>query len=632
MSATTTESSPQAALVIGIDLGTTNSALTYWQGTADGGESAQIQTLAIPQMTAPGQIGHLNTLPSFLYIPHQGELTAQECALPWDPTNQGEPNAIIGAWALERGTLIPDRQVSSAKSWLCSQAIDRYADVLPWKSQITEGKCSPVHASERYLAHLMAAFEHQRHSPGQHSSRETPQVVLTVPASFDEVARSLTYEAAQRAGLTQVTLLEEPLAAFYAWLDCNELTWREAVQPGDLVLVCDVGGGTCDFSLIAVSAVEGQLHLERISVGDHLLLGGDNMDLALAYTLKSDLEKSGKNLDHWQFLSLVGSARSAKERLLSDDSLDAVPIAVAARGASLFANTLSTKLTRDHVRTVLVDGFLPQTALSDMPQTRRSAGIQEVGLTYVSDPAISRHLARFLQRSWQNAQTNSKLSALAQGHTAPGTSALIPTAVLFNGGVFKSSVMRRRLLDVLGVWSEGRGVNELQGHDFELAVARGAAYYGKLRTSGRGVRVQSGTARSYYVGLEESAPAIPGYQPPVKGLCLVPQGTDEGTEIALASQRFGLVVGEPVDFRFFSSSVRAGDQPGALIDDAPGELDESTRLSITLPAEGHKEGDIVAVRLDAQVTETGMLQLYMHDLTSERRWNLEFNVRPYDHA
>ena len=632
MSMSTTEQNTQPALVIGIDLGTTNSALTYWQDQGDPSQTSPVRTLAIPQLTAPGQIGRLNTLPSFLYVPHQGELTALDGALPWDATGQGEPHSVIGVWARDRGTLVPDRQVSSAKSWLCSQAIDRHAAVLPWKSTITAGKCSPVQASERYLAHLMAAFEQERGSPEHALSTAEPTVVLTVPASFDEVARSLTFEAAQRAGLTQVTLLEEPLAAFYSWIDSNERDWRQAVKPGDLVLVCDLGGGTCDFSLIAVSEAGGQLQLERISVGDHLLLGGDNMDLALAYTLKSELLQSGKSLDHWQFLSLVGSVRSAKERLLSDATLDAVPIAVATRGASLFANTISTKLTRDHVLNVLVDGFLPRTKLSDMPQQRRSVGIQEVGLTYESDPAITRHLARFLRRSWLNIQANAKLCGLAQGWIRSGAEVLVPTAVLFNGGVFKAPLMRQRLLELLDEWSEGAGIKELTGHDFELAVARGAAYYGKLRATGRGVRVQSGTARSYYVGLEESAPAVPGYVPPVKGLCLVPQGTDEGTEIALASQQFGLVVGEPVDFRFFSSAVRAGDQPGTLIDDAPSELDESTRLSITLPADGRNEGDIVPVRLDAQVTETGMLQLYMRDLASERRWNLEFNVRPYDHA
>lgn len=626
------------AQVVGIDLGTTNSALTYW---CEG--DAQINVLEIDQIASPGRVIRNQLLPSFLYIPTDGELTPAEMSLPWQSglvstdaaanTDKIDQPKVAGIWARERGSLLPERLISSAKSWLGNRFVDRNGPILPWRSDLAQGKCSPVDASAEYLRHLVGAFTwHQAaaHPGVQPSADVQTQYVLTVPASFDEVARNLTYEAARRAGITQLTLLEEPLAAFYAWIAACGDNWRQQVKPGDVVLVCDVGGGTTDFSLIAVTEVDGQLQLERVSVGDHLLLGGDNMDLALAYAVRHDFEGQGHTLDHWQFLSLVGEARRAKEKLLTDPSLTELPISVASRSASLFASTLSTTITRAKVEEILVEGFLPLTSADEMPALRRSIGIQEFGLNYETDAAISRHLARFLQRSRQNVESNPLLGSLVAERLQVDQKLLLPTAVLFNGGVFHATMLRQRVLNLLQRWQGGQAVKELVGADLDLAVAMGASYYGRMRATGRGIRVRSGTARSYYIGVESSMPAVPGIPRRVNGLCLVPQGTDEGSEIELLKQQFGLVVGEPVEFRFFSSTVRAGDVAGDVIEDAAGKLEESARLGLTLSAEGHTEGDVIPVCLDAVVTPVGTLQLAMKEGVGGKKWHLEFDVRAHE--
>jgi molecular chaperone DnaK (HSP70) len=614
-------------LVVGVDLGTSNSALAFRRPGA-----TTTEALAVAQLEGPGRIGSHKTLPSALYIPHAGELTPADARLPWQDEASASADGVIGVFARERGAQVPERLVASAKSWLCNAQIDRSAPLLPWRSPIETGKRSPIEASRLYLEHLRHALDHELGS----ARAAEAEAVLTVPASFDEVARNLTYEAATAAGFERVTLLEEPLAAFYSWIAGSGGDWRAHVAPGDVVLVCDVGGGTTDFSLIAVSEEQGRLRLERIAVGDHLLLGGDNMDLALAYTLKAQLEAEGRAIDHWQFLSLVASARVAKERILAGDEpglepVDSVPVTIASRGSSLFAQTIAVELTRATVERVLLDGFFPATRIDQLPTSRRGSGIQELGLHYETDAAVVKHLARFLRRARQNAVSNDGLRKLVEERLAASeaSGALMPSKVLFNGGVFKAPALRRRVLEVLRSWS-GAELEELAGAHLDLAVAAGAAYYGAVRASGKGIRVLSGLSRSYYVGLESPMPAVPGIEPPVKGLCLVPQGTEEGTELELPGQQFGLVVGEPVEFRFFSSAVRAGDGVGAVVDDATHELDETSRLTVTLPAADGQEGEVVPVKIDAVVTEVGTLQLFMRQLDSERKWNLEFNVRPHE--
>ena len=397
------------------------------------------------------------------------------------------------------------------------------------------------------------------------------------------------------------------------------------MTPGDIILVCDVGGGTADFSLISVTDVAGAVELERISVGEHILLGGDNMDLALAYTLRAKLEADGKSLDDWQFLALVHAAARAKIVLFEDASLAEAPIAIPSRGSSLFAKTMSTALDRAALSDVVLDGFFAKTALDDLPREVRRTGLQEFGLPYASDPVISKHLARFLTRSLQNAQASEKPGAPAGSLAGP---ALMPTAVLFNGGVFKAAPIRARVLDLLASWNGGEAVRALEGAEPDLAVAKGAAIYGRQRATGKGMRIKAGAARSYYVGLETSMPAIPGFRPPVKALCVVPQGMQEGTEQLIEGRTFGLVTGEAAEFRFFSSGVRSGDTPGQILPDAERELEETSLLEVELPAlPDVPAGQVVPVQIEAVVTALGTLELWMKHVNSDRRWKIEFQVR-----
>lgn len=602
---------------LGIDLGTSNCAMAVADNDSD-----STDVLPVTQIVAANQVGEMRTLPSALYLPHPEEFPAGSFRLPWDAAGPG----IVGQFARDHGALVPDRLVASAKSWLSNPHIDPKQRTLPWRSDIAEEKLSPFECSSRYLQHLKVSFLHSMHRQGREWDLGDGQVVLTVPASFDEVARSLTADAAEAAGLGKVVLLEEPQAAFYAWTAQAGRQWRNAVAPGDIILVCDIGGGTADFSLIAVTDVAGDMQLERISVGEHILLGGDNMDLALAYTLRAELEAEGKSLDSWQFLALVHAASQAKIALFEDAVLAEAPIAVPSRGSSLFAKMVSTALDRATLSQVVLDGFLAQTAIDELPQEARRAGLQEFGLPYASDPVVSKHLARFLTRSLQNVKASDKLSALVGDRT--GTQALIPTAVLFNGGVFKAALIRARVLELLASWNGGQGVCELEGFQPDLAVAQGAAVYGWHRATGKGMRIKAGAARSYYVGLESSMPAVPGFRPPVKALCVVPQGMDEGTALLIEGREFGLMTGQAADFRFFSSAVRSGDTPGQIVPDAERQLEETSLLEVELPPlPDMPAGQAVPVRIESVVTELGTLELWMKHVNSDRRWKIEFQVR-----
>ena len=603
---------------LGIDLGTSNSAMAV--ADLDTERTAIVE---ITQSLGPNQVGERPTLPSALYLPHPEEFPKGAFPLPW---NSAEQRAIIGQFARDHGALVPDRLVTSAKSWLSNPHIDPKQRTLPWKSDAAEEKLSPFDCSFRYLRHLREAFLCAERAQGRNWDLADGQVVLTVPASFDEIARSLTAEAAEAAGLGNVTLLEEPQAAFYAWAGQAGREWRNLVTPGDVILVCDVGGGTADFSLIAVTDVAGTLELERISVGEHILLGGDNMDLALAYALQARLEAAGKSLDAWQFLALVHAASNAKITLFENDALAEAPIAVPSRGSSLFARTVSTTLDRQMLEQIVLDGFFARTGIDDTPREGRRVGLREFGLPYASDPVVSKHLARFLGRSLQNVQASEKLASLV-GPRA-GTEALIPTAVLFNGGVFKAAPIRTRVLDLLASWNGGQPVRELQGFELDLAVAHGASIYGRQRATGKGMRIRAGTSRSYYIGLESSAPAVPGFRPPVKALCVVPQAMQEGTELLIEGRELGLVTGQPAEFRFFSSAVRSGDTPGQVLPDAERELEETSLLEVELPALADAPaGQVVPVRINAVVTELGTLELWMKHSNSDRRWKIEFQVR-----
>lgn len=605
---------------LGIDLGTTNSAMALTDLASD-----RTEVLDITQIIRQNQIGERPTLASAVYIPHRIEFPGNSLVLPWEDKNQSA--TIIGHFAREHGALVPDRLITSAKSWLSNPHIDPKRPSLPWGSDIEEEKLSAFECSQRYLAHLRNAFSYAGRVSGRNWDVSEAEVVLTVPASFDAVARTLTADAAEAAGFGKVTLLEEPQAAFYAWIEQAGIEWRSLISPGDIVLVCDVGGGTADFSLIAVTDNDGALELERINVGEHLLLGGDNMDLALAYALRAELESEGRSIDHWQFLALVHAASNAKISLFEDHSLAEVPIAVPSRGSSLLARTVSTTLDRTTLEQVVLDGFFAKTTIDDLPQEARRAGLQEFGLPFAADPVISKHLARFLSRSGASVNSSQSLATTVKEQVAT-SEYLMPTAVLFNGGVFKSAPLRSRVLELVTSWNRGQAVRELQGTELDLAVAKGASFYGRTRLTQKGIRIKAGAARSYYIGLESSMPAVPGFKPPVKALCVVPQGMQEGSELLIEGREFGLLTGHPAEFRFYSSDVRSADRPGQILPDADRELEETSLLEINLPPlPDFPTGQTIPVQINSVVTELGTLELWMKHVNSDRRWKVEFQVR-----
>lgn len=603
---------------IGIDLGTTHCALSYIDLAESDENVPQQQVLPITQLTSPGAIGSPNLLPSFLYLPHPGELTPGELTLPWTATR----DYAVGEMARSRGAGTPIRLVSSAKSWLCHPGVDRRAAILPNDAPPEVERISPLEASVRYLAHLRESWDHA-HPDAPFASQD---VTITIPASFDPAARELTAEAAQAAGYARMTLLEEPQAALYSWIQKSGGGWRKDVKVGDIILVVDVGGGTTDLSLIAVVERDGNLELHRVAVGEHILLGGDNMDLALAHVVARKLAAQNTQADPWQLRALTYACRAAKETLLGDRTLDAVPLVVPSRGSKLIGGSIRTELTRAELTQILLEGFFPQVDAAARPAVRTRTGLTQLGLPYAQDAGITRHLAAFLGK-----QTG-VLAELDGRSATPAANAsfLHPTAVLFNGGVFKSELLTERILTILNDWLTADGAPParlLGGADLDLAVARGAAYYGYVKR-GRGVRIRGGTARAYYIAIESAMPAIPGMEPPISALCVAPFGMEEGSEAAVAEQEFGLVVGEPVTFRFFGSSVRRQDQVGTMLDYwSADELQELEAIQATLPADGRAPGEVVPVRLHARVTEAGTLELEAMPRGSSERWKVEYDVR-----
>ena len=603
--------------VVGIDLGTTNCALAYVD-TGSGGD-LRSQTLAIPQVVQPGSVEARPLLPSFLYLPGANEQPAGSLKLPWDAGR----DFCVGEFARNFGSQVPTRLVSSAKSWLGHAGVDRKAPILPWKAPDTTRHVSPLEASTRYLKHLAEAWNDTVAKDVAGHRLEQQEIILTVPASFDAVARELTVEAARAAGFEHLTLLEEPQAAFYAWLDACGEHWRDQVRVGDLILVADVGGGTTDFTLIEVGEEKGNLALTRLAVGDHLLLGGDNMDLALAHAAGQSFAAKGIKLDAGQMLALSHSTRQAKESLLIDASKSAAPVMVLGRGRSVIGGTIKGELARADVEKSLLEGFFPECPRDAEPSRQRTAGLQELGLPYVADPAITRHLAYFLTRQAEQLANRETKPKRKKSQTTG-----LPTAILFNGGVFKADPLRERLAGVLNKWAKeakGEAVRTLTGNDLDLAVARGAAYYGMVRR-GKGVRIRGGTARAYYIGVETAMPAIPGMKPPIKALCVAPFGMEEGTEADIPSLEFGLVVGEQVEFRFLGSTLRRQDTPGTLIEEWDQEIEEMAPVATTLAGQGNP-GRVVPVHLHTKVTEVGQLELWCFGRDGKERWKLEFNVR-----
>lgn len=593
-----------AQYVIGIDLGTTNSVLAF---APLEGDRPDVSVLMVPQVVDASTIDSRMTLPSFAFLAADAQSKGGALDLPWAKKRK----FCVGEFARRSAAEAPDRTVTAAKSWLCNSQVDRTAPILPWNAPDSVDKISPVVASQHYLEHLIATWK----AAFPDAPIAEQQVVLTVPASFDAAARELTHQAALAAGLPDdLVLLEEPQAAVYAWLATQGDAWRKSLKVGDILLVCDVGGGTSDFTLIGVEDDSGDLTLKRMAVGNHLLVGGDNMDLALAHAVAGRFADEGVKLDPWQSVALWHSCRTAKETLLAPDGPDTHTISILGRGSKLIGGTVSTEIDAKMVSKLLVDGFLPKCDANDQPKKKKASGFQEIGLPFESDPAITHHLAAFL-----SGQSTDK-------------DPIYPTRVLFNGGVFQAAALQDRLFKVIGDWSGDAKKTKLldANHDLDHAVASGAAYYAWTKKLG-GVRIRGGVARSYYVGIETAGLAIPGAPRPLRALCVVPFGMEEGTEVDVPSGEIGLVHGEPAEFRFFSSTTRKSDEPGSVIDGwDEDELIETSSMETTLPADKSVEEPYVPVQFQSKINELGMFELWCVSTQTDGRWKLEFNVRDED--
>ncbi|MDP9112804.1 MAG: hsp70 family protein [Acidobacteriota bacterium] len=555
---------------IGIDLGTTNSALAYIDST-DQADYPTIHVLDVPQYVAQGRVELRRTLPSFLFLGDQ---------------------EYIGVYALEQGAIVPTKSVNSAKSWLSNPAVDRTAKILPWDAQEGGRVLSPVEVSTRILKHLADAWQKQ-----QGSAIAEHNVTLTVPASFDEEARELTVMAAREAGIDKLTLLEEPAAAFYSWI-ANDLTRsQKSLFDGQTVLVCDVGGGTSDFTLIRVAREGDRIDFTRTAVGQHLLLGGDNLDLTLAWLVEAKL---GKTLSIRQRSGLRRQCAAAKERLLADPTLPSAEITVLGGGSSLVGGTLKTEITREEVLELALDGFLPMCELADRPKEEERSPFRELGLPYVSDPAVTRHLAAFLASAGD----------------------AVPDAILFNGGFFIPDILRQRVADVLEHWY-GRRPLILDNRDLDLAVAVGAAYYSYVRSTGQGLLVRGGLPRAYFIGLGGDGEQL-------RTLCLVPRGSEEGSTVEIDPGNLQLVANKPVSFRLYSSRARTEDHPGDVVEFPRESVEGEPHLHAPLNAvlRFGKAGErLVPVKLGAKLTEVGTLEIWADSKESEHRWRLQFELR-----
>jgi molecular chaperone DnaK (HSP70) len=587
--------------IVGLDLGTTNSILAYVSiSELEQVEQPEIQMLEIPQLVGPGTVAAQSMLPSFIYMPGEKDVANDALVLPWTESAR----FFVGEYARRRGAEIPHRLIHSAKSWLCHAAVDRNEAILPWGASPEIEKLSPVAASAAILDHIRCAWNQRMAQEDEKLALEFQDIYLTVPASFDAVARELTAKAAEIAQLPNITLLEEPQAAFYAWIAASKGGWREAISAGDLVLVCDIGGGTSDFSLIQVTESDGALALERIAVGSHLLVGGDNMDLALAYAVAERLKAKGVRLDSWQMRALWNRCRDAKETLLENSEHESVPVSILGRSSSVIGGTCRIDLERSIVEQVILDGFFPLCPPTARPEIIPRTGLRETGLAYESDPAVTRHLAHFVSR---------------QSEAAPK----FPTAVLFNGGVMKAPAIRNRVVEVLSAWQQGSAPHVLESASLDLAVARGAAYYGLARR-GRGVRIRSGLNQAYYIGIAAALPAVPGMPPPIKALCVAPFGMEEGSETEPTERIFNLVVGEKAKFEFLGSPARTEDTMGVVIEDWEQDIEPITTVETTLEGD---PGAVIPVSIQVRLTEVGTLELWCVSRKDGKRWKLEFNVR-----
>ena len=613
--ATDATSDQPSRFVVGIDLGTTNSAVTFVDTTE---ESLRVQTFRVPQLVAPGQIEPRETLPSFHYQAASGEFAAGALRMPWIAE---DPACAVGFFARDQGTMAPGRSIVSAKSWLCHTGVDRTAELLPWQGAVDVERLSPVDASGRYLEHIRRAWDHA--NAGEPLSAQ--DIVLTLPASFDEVARELTVKAAAAAGLPRVVLIEEPQAAFYAWIEKHSENWDALVEPGQKILVCDCGGGTSDFTLIRVRRQGRQVQFHRVAVGDHLILGGDNLDLGLAHHLEKRVTDGGR-LDPRTWSVLVRQCRQVKETLLADDAPQRTTVNLPGGGSKLIGGGSQLEVGRDEVRDLLLEGFFPRVPLDSRP-SKLASGFQEFGLPYAPDAAITKYLAAFLTAHRDVALED------VQNHDDHDTAR--PDIVLFNGGLFASRQIRRRLLEVIGDWFGGSNKDKplagsaepwqpivLANERLDLAVARGAAYYGMVRR-GRGVRIAAALARTYYIGVEsdESEDDMP------TAVCLLPAGAEPGREIDLTQRRFDLRISSPVEFPLYVSSTRLTDKPGDLLAVDREQMTPLPPMRTVLRKRKKSQTDVVSVDLHARLSEIGTLELWCSQIDGPRSWRLQFDVR-----
>ncbi|MBW2017143.1 MAG: hsp70 family protein [Deltaproteobacteria bacterium] len=604
-------SMPESRYIIGIDLGTTNSALSYVDLSLVDQSKPAIEIFKIPQISAPGEVSRLNLLPSFLYLPGEHDLPREGITLPWKWDQRG----FVGVFAREQGARVPMRMVSSAKSWLCHGRVDRNAPILPWGAEENLPRVSPVEATAAYLRHLREAWNHAGGRP-EEEFLENQTVVITVPASFDEVARDLTIQASDMAGLRNVTLLEEPLAAFYTWLHSHEEDWDSHIRPGELVLVCDVGGGTTDFTLIALKDSDDHPAFERIAVGDHLILGGDNMDLALARHVEARLHGDRQRtlkLSVWK--ELCHQCRKAKEEILGE-GVPSRRITLVGQGRRLIADTVYAELDRREVEEIVLERFFPLVEPGEDLEEEAGEGISDLGLPYAQDPAITRQMVRFLERHGEDIEK--KL-----GRNSP-----LPDLILFNGGTLKPAGIRERIQKALCI-RFGKGDDNrpgvLENPDLDLAVALGASYYGLVRR-GLGVKVSSGSPRAYFLGVGRAEDPEAGSSASKMALCLVERGMEEGRIIRLPERSFLVRANQPVTFDLYSSSYRTGDRAGDLI-----PVDESlTRLPplrtvIRFGKKGKRTE--LPVSIEANFTEVGTLAIWCRSTRTEHGWRLQFQLR-----
>ncbi|MEW5802744.1 MAG: Hsp70 family protein [bacterium] len=648
-----------APFTVGIDLGTTNCAVAYVENSSAG----EIKIFRTLQLVSEGNLSSLPMLPSYLYLAGPHELMQENIRLPWDR----EITFVVGEFAKKLGASVPSRLVSSAKSWLCHAGVDRKAAILPWSGGKDLEKLSPVEASSRYLQHIRDAWNHEMAQGEPENQLQNQDVILTVPASFDEVARELTLDAALKAGLEKVTLLEEPQAAFYAWIATNRDSWHQYLHNGQIVVICDMGGGTTDFSLITVQEEGGKPVFTRVAVGDHLILGGDNIDMALARHIEVKLTGQAGKLDSGQWSMLCHGCRRAKEELLSEPyEHTSWPIVVQDRSSRLIGSTLKFDLSRELVKEIVENGFFPISRLEEEPVRSSRMGLQEWGLPYVQDTAVSRHLASFLRKH------QASIRELREKTGQPDADLARPDAILFNGGALKPRFLQDRVVRIMEGWfpaNHGQGSGEAENRWSptvlfpemgDLAVAYGAAYYGQVR-QGKGIRISGGIGRSYYIGVGTEEQKDVGAQHTPRALCLVPRKMEEGQEVEIKDKEFVLLIGEPVSFPLYTSSTRLLDQAGDILpvtvsdvsmrpepqepeeptesakqeesqESAKGSetMDESFRLLPpiqTILRRGRAKHKKVPVHLRARLTEIGTLELWCVSREGDRQWRLQFGIR-----